>query len=126
MRLAEILSDLMSLRVCVREPSFPLPACLLTPLAISLLTASSQDPTAALALVSVRPSTKQDSVATSTNTEGKESTARRDTTEDEDADLVRAKELVRLHYEVKVAQQKGALGRGLEEARRSVEKALGG
>lgn len=58
--------------------------------------------------------------------DSKGSIARRETTEDEDADLVRAKELVRLHYEVKVAQQKGALGRGLEEARRSVEKALEG
>ncbi|KAI8940368.1 hypothetical protein NX059_004061 [Plenodomus lindquistii] len=85
MHLAEILSDLVSLRVC--------------------------DPTAAQTLVSTRPTTS------TTNDAQPEET--------DDVELTRAKELLRLHYEVKEAQKRGELGRGLEGARREVEGALG-
>ncbi|KAF1832918.1 hypothetical protein BDW02DRAFT_501826 [Decorospora gaudefroyi] len=83
MLLAEILSDLVSLRIC--------------------------DPSAALSLVSAHP-------ATSTT----------DQEQDQDTDLARAKELVRLHYEVKEKEKRGELGRGLEGARQAVERAVGG
>jgi len=100
MRLAEILSDLVSLRVC--------------------------DPAAALALVSARPATKHDSGTASTTAPNEEEGERTAGQHSDDADLVRAKELVRLHYQVKVAQQAGVLGRELDEARRDVERALTG
>ncbi|KAH7124021.1 hypothetical protein B0J11DRAFT_530502 [Dendryphion nanum] len=92
MQLAEILSDLVSLRVC--------------------------HPTAALALVSARssdsptPSSGTTALRTANQTEG-------------DEELRRAKELVRLHYEVREAQRRGELGRGLEEAREAV-RGVGG
>ncbi|KAF2682632.1 hypothetical protein K458DRAFT_390554 [Lentithecium fluviatile CBS 122367] len=96
MKLAEILSDLVSLRVC--------------------------DPTAAIALVSVRPNQP---VSTSAN-----STEKSDRGDGEgqeaDADLKRAKDLVELHYAVKEAHKRGELGRGLMEARRAVEAAVWG
>lgn len=50
----------------------------------------------------------------------------KDESEEDDVDLKRAKDLVKLHYEVKKAQEKGELSRGLEEARQSVERAVGG
>lgn len=90
LRLAEILSDLVSLRVC--------------------------DPSAALALVSARAN------------EGP-TTGRNEKKEvqhvEEDPDIKRAKELVELHYAVKEAHRKGELGAGLEDARASVERAVG-
>ncbi|KAF2850723.1 hypothetical protein T440DRAFT_479017 [Plenodomus tracheiphilus IPT5] len=106
MRLAEILSDLVSLRVC--------------------------DPAAALALVSTRAvSTHNKQIttnkSTSTNADA-DAAANTDTNKDEeeqDVDLKRAKELLSLHYQVKQAHKQGELRRGLEEARGSVERALG-
>lgn len=40
--------------------------------------------------------------------------------------MARAKDLVKLHFEVKEAQRRGELSRGLEEARAMVERAVGG
>ncbi|KAF2622705.1 hypothetical protein BU25DRAFT_494798 [Macroventuria anomochaeta] len=101
MQLAEILSDLVSLRpgVC--------------------------DPAAALALVSARPSASSTAATTTTTTMSSTnpSTAPDD---DQDVDLQRAKELVKLHYEVRERCKRGELGRGLAEARRDVERAMGG
>lgn len=116
MRLAEILSDLVSLRVCVRSISIiqkQRPSCFFgvkDPKLIHIY----QDPKAALALVSARPSPPQDSNATEV------------TKEEQDADLKRAKDLLKLHYEVKVAHQRGELSQGLEEARAAVARAAGG
>ncbi|KAJ4409075.1 hypothetical protein N0V91_002891 [Didymella pomorum] len=98
MQLAEILSDLVSLRpgVC--------------------------DPAAALALVSARPSslsTGASSFAPSTAAEPDKSA------EEDDKDLHRAKELVALHYDVRERYKRGELTRGLAEARGAVERALG-
>ena len=45
--------------------------------------------------------------------------------EAQDADLKRAKDLVELHYKVKVAQTKGRLKEGLAEARKAVERVVG-
>ncbi|KAF2270605.1 hypothetical protein CC78DRAFT_573898 [Lojkania enalia] len=87
MQLAEILSDLTSLRVC--------------------------DPAAALALVSVRPSSIPKSTSTPTEND------------DQDPDLKKAKDLVELHYEVKERQRKGELSGALEEARKAVGRAVG-
>ncbi|KAF2203753.1 hypothetical protein GQ43DRAFT_366182 [Delitschia confertaspora ATCC 74209] len=42
-----------------------------------------------------------------------------------DPDLKRAKDLVELHYSVKVAHQRGELERGLDEARQAVRGAVG-
>ncbi|KAF2278138.1 uncharacterized protein EI97DRAFT_356863, partial [Westerdykella ornata] len=89
MPLAEILSDLTSLRVC--------------------------DPSAALALVSARATSANESP---TQLEAK--TGNNEGEEEEDRDIRRAMELVKLHYEVREAQKRGELGRGLEEARRAV------
>ncbi|RYO33588.1 hypothetical protein AA0113_g4821 [Alternaria arborescens] len=95
MQLAEMLSDLVSLRAC--------------------------DPAAALALVSAR-STDLNSISSHDNT-AKPNTA---TDDEQDPDLKRAKDLLKLHYEVKEAHKRGELGRGLEEARSLVKKAVGG
>ncbi|KAF2132704.1 hypothetical protein P153DRAFT_262535, partial [Dothidotthia symphoricarpi CBS 119687] len=93
MQLAEILSDLVSLRVC--------------------------DPTAALALVSARPPSPSASTSASAAPQNPSTLA------EDDADLTRAKDLVRLHYEVREAHRRGELARGLEEARRGVERVAG-
>ncbi|KAL1609345.1 hypothetical protein SLS59_001710 [Nothophoma quercina] len=100
MQLAEILSDLVSLRpgVC--------------------------DPAAALALVSARPSASAASSSLTTNTA--ESTNPSTSSDEQDVDLQRAKQLVTLHYEVRERFKRGELSRGLAEARRDVERALGG
>ncbi|KAH4169266.1 hypothetical protein HBH43_115080 [Parastagonospora nodorum] len=87
LHLAEILSDLVSLRVC--------------------------DPSAALALVSARPNTP-------THTETQKNA------EEDDVELGRAKELLKLHYDVKERHKRGDLARGLEEARREVGRVVGG
>ncbi|KAF2869262.1 hypothetical protein BDV95DRAFT_498602 [Massariosphaeria phaeospora] len=92
MQLAEILSDLVSLRVC--------------------------DPAAALALVSARPN----STAKPTDPKDK---APETETDEQDPDLKRAKELVKLHYGVREASKRGELGRGLEEARAAIERVAG-
>lgn len=44
--------------------------------------------------------------------------------EEQDKDLNRAKELLKLHYGVREAHKRGELGRGLEEARGMVERAV--
>lgn len=87
LQLAEILSDLTTLRLC--------------------------DPTAALALVSARPSTSSQANRTTENHGN------------EDPDLKRARDLVELHYAVKVAHRRGELGRKLHEAREVVARAVG-
>ncbi|KZM18588.1 uncharacterized protein EKO05_0002357 [Ascochyta rabiei] len=96
MQLAEILSDLVSLRpgVC--------------------------DPTAALSLVSLRASPAP------TNTAPANQPLDVQDGDKDDADLQRARDLVTLHYEVRVRCKTGELGRGLEGARRDVERALSG
>ncbi|KAF2099627.1 hypothetical protein NA57DRAFT_75129 [Rhizodiscina lignyota] len=91
MRIAEILSDLTSLRVC--------------------------DPSAALALVSARPSP---SATTADNAKPKGKNA------DDDAELARAKDLIDLHYSVKMQHSEGTVDEGLLEARYSVHNALKG
>jgi hypothetical protein len=111
MRLAEILSDLVSLRVCV---------CHLTPhyQQSFFCTNTVQDPAAALALVSARPNPSS-STTTDTNEQKVEE-------QGSDQDLQRAKDLVELHYAVKEAHKRGELGRGLVEARRAVDGVVGG
>ncbi|KAF3046574.1 hypothetical protein E8E12_010991 [Didymella heteroderae] len=99
MQLAEILSDLVSLRAGV---------C---------------DPAAALALVSARPSSTPASSTTAAAPTA--SSTDHDATEDGDADLARAKELVALHYDVRERCKRGDLSAGLAEARSAVERALG-
>jgi len=44
--------------------------------------------------------------------------------QEEDADLQRAKDLVQLHYSVKIAHADGAVDEGLLEARRAVREVL--
>jgi hypothetical protein len=71
---------------------------------------SSQDQGAALALVSVRPSAaieKSDS---------------KPAEKPEDVDLRRAKDLIKLHYSMKVPHADGSVDSGLLEARRSVRE----
>ncbi|USP77124.1 hypothetical protein yc1106_04398 [Curvularia clavata] len=97
MQLAEILSDLVSLRVC--------------------------DPAAALALVSAR---SDSSSTTTTATTSAAAAADADPKDDSDLDLKRAKDLLKLHIEVKEAEKRGELSRVLEEARGLVERAVGG
>jgi len=46
--------------------------------------------------------------------------------EEQDPELKRAKDLLKYHYEVKEAHKRGEVGRGLEEARSLVRKAVGG
>lgn len=81
---------------------------------------SHQDPTAALALVSAHRTSTSSTSATTTATSpaGKN--------EEDDVDLTRARELVELHYNVRERCRTGELKRGLEEARREVERVLGG
>ncbi|KAI4651661.1 uncharacterized protein J4E79_009142 [Alternaria viburni] len=105
MQLAEILSDLVSLRVC--------------------------DPAAALALVSAHSNTSTStsppsSHGTAAKTPITDPTTTTTVDEEQDPELKRAKDLLRYHYEVKEAHKRGELGRGLEEARSLVRKAVGG
>ena len=44
----------------------------------------------------------------------------------DDPDLIRAKDLVHLHYSVKVSHSDGYLGHGLSEARDAVSRAFRG
>jgi hypothetical protein len=46
--------------------------------------------------------------------------------EEDDVELSRAKELLKLHYDVKERHKRGDLARGLEEARREVGRVVGG
>jgi hypothetical protein len=106
LRLAEILSDLVSLRVCVHPFPFPHhhPTTNLT---------HKQDPAAALALVSARPHDQSSPTGATTNQE------------DDDEDIKRAKDLLKYHYDVKEKHKRGELSLGLERARREVERAVG-
>ena len=74
-----------------------------------------QDPSAALNLVTARP-----------DTSSSPSTTLEKTTTFVDPDLSRAKDIVGLHYSVRVAAQEKDLGRELVEAREKVQRALGG
>ncbi|XPS70373.1 hypothetical protein M3J09_002594 [Ascochyta lentis] len=96
MQLAEILSDLVSLR-----PG---------------------DPAAALSLVSLRASPASTDLRTTTHNTDEILQS----TNDNDTDLQRARDLVSLHYEVRERCKTGQLSRGLEAARREVERALSG
>jgi hypothetical protein len=104
MQLAEILSDLVSLRVCVLH--FPQ-----TPPYLRTANTNIQDPNAALALVSARPQRAESPPAA---------------IDDQDPDLTRAKDLLKLHYDVKEKHKRGELSRGLEQARRDVERVRAG
>ena len=79
---------------------------------------STQDPSAALRLVSVRP------LKPSAPSDQTAPTGTADT--DADPDLQRAKDLVELHYAVREAHKRGELGQGLEEARAAVRRAVEG
>jgi len=103
MRVAETLSDLTSLYLAV-QPS--------QPITHKFLLTSRQDPKAALALVTAR--------VTDGGTAQTETMSRH---EDHDPDLHRAKDLVQLHAEVKVAHQDGT-EKELNEARAAVAKVL--
>ncbi|KAK4987941.1 hypothetical protein LTR50_004278 [Elasticomyces elasticus] len=109
MQIAEILSDLTSLRVCKTLRSLSSTREIDTP---------DQDPAAALALVSARP---PPTTTTTSDAEQRAETGQEAT----DADLRRAKELLELHSSVKLAHR-GGVDRELEEARESVRRALGG
>jgi hypothetical protein len=116
MRVAEVLSDLTSLRVCVM-----LPPRRLYP-ASSRLT-SQQEPAAAQALVSARPSLPASSVEA---VKAKTAALRKQSATEGDADLQRAKDLIDLHYKVKVTHANGTVDEGLESARRDVGEVLRG
>ncbi|KAK5144846.1 hypothetical protein LTR04_001458 [Oleoguttula sp. CCFEE 6159] len=112
MRVAEILADLTSLRAC--------------------------DPAAALALVSARPPLSTSSTASANNATAPTTNAPPtpsapipNTDPDLDPDIQRAKDLLHLHYTVKVAHQRGGSGSGgagfdreLVAAREAVERAV--
>lgn len=100
MHVAEFLSDLTSLQVCV---------CFSGPVSLSTSNVE-QDPEAALALVSARPDNGSQSNGTS-----------RDVTDD--PDLKRAKDLLHLHSDVKVARPDG-VDKDLNQAREAVAKVL--
>ncbi|CAE7002262.1 hypothetical protein PTNB73_10241 [Pyrenophora teres f. teres] len=113
-QLAQILSDLNSLRACVC--CYPFPPTNLAILSANPTNPYTQDPSAALALVSARPNTN--TTASSAPASTPEST--------QDTELDRAKDLLKLHYEVKEAHMRGELGRGLQEAREAVRRSMGG
>jgi hypothetical protein len=121
MKLAEILSDLVSLRVCVRPLTSPPPR----PYPVQYTNTTPKDPAAALALVSARSNPSPSSTTTGTASTDPTAQARETSAEDRDPDLQRAKDLVELHYGVKEAHKRGELGRGLMEARRAVDGAVG-
>jgi hypothetical protein len=120
MQLAEILSDLVSLRVCVR---FPLAHIRFHTQTTPSLIERKQDPTAALSLVTA---SKPKAASTKPTSATDDQTAKELGDEEEDIDLRRAKELVELHYAVKEGHRRGDLGRGLREAREGVARAVGG
>lgn len=103
MRVAEVLSDLTSLRACVSvwrcQSSY-------------FLLLTSQNESAALALVSVRPST----------TAKDKTTSNIDAQNSEDVDLKRAMDVIRLHYAVRATHSDGSVESTLLEARRSVRE----
>lgn len=113
MRVAEILSDLTSLRVCVRL-AFPVLA------KAPLLTTALQDPNAALALVSARASTVSEPVSASNGLSPQTSRTQQG---EQDVDLRRARDLIALHSSVKLAHGNG-IDRELLQARQEVERVL--
>ena len=74
-----------------------------------------QDPNAALALVSARPE--------GNSTDRSPKSSQNSTTNEDDADLKRAKDLLELHATFKVAHPDGS-NPGLNEAREAVERVL--
>lgn len=104
MRVVELLSDLTTLRpdVCVRHPIPPE-----APAAIA--NRCSKDQKAAIALVHARPEGQVPMSSSST--------------ENSDPDLKRAKDLLELHADVKLAHADGT-DRELIEARQAVERVL--
>lgn len=126
MQLAEILSDLVSLRpgVCVSYSRWRVAfkKIVLRIRQRPCTNARTQDPVAALALVSARPASSSISAPST----GASSTEPDDAaTDNSDEDLRRAKELVELHYDVRERCKRGELSSGLAEARSAVERALG-
>jgi hypothetical protein len=103
MKVAEMLSDLTSLQVCVSSP-------VLWPRNDTYKLY--QDPSAALALVSARP----DGSST-------QETDQKASAEESDPDLKRAKDLLELHATVKLAHQDGT-DKDLNDAREAVKKVL--
>ena len=111
LQLAQVLSDLHSLRQCdpnaalAREPrdrhARHAPSS-------STNNTSEQIPTAAAAAAQKDGEKKSD-----------------DTADTNDTDLQRAKDLVQLHYAVKVAHTRGEFGERLEGARRAVRGVVG-
>ena len=81
-----------------------------------------QDPNAALALVSARPSTSKDQATPFYNNL---QTLRSNTENGPDEDLKRAKDLINLHSSVKLAHRDG-VDYELLEARKQVQKILNG
>lgn len=104
MRVVELLSDLTTLRpdVCVRHPTLPDAPRVNTNTQL-------KDQKAALALVHARP---EGHVPTSSSS-----------TDASDPDLKRAKDLLELHADVKLAHADGT-DRELIEARQAVERVL--
>ena len=109
MQIASILSDLTSLRVCVSSED-------LTYECLWKLKRNLQDHDAALALVSVY---KTDASFTGDPNVNSLS----DTKVQEDPDMQRALDLVRLHYDVKINHIQ-AKDTGLQQARRDVDNIL--
>lgn len=81
---------------------------------------NASSPSAALSLVSARPSPSPP------NPNSAQEDVKEDKEEDKDEDLERAKDLVNLHYKVKVAYAQGEFGRDLEGAREVVRGVVGG
>ena len=106
MQVAEILSDLTSLQVCVSDTSS-------RPRQDYLLICRNQDPSAALALVSARPESGSSGQKSSQN----------GTANGDDPDLKRAKDMLELHAIFKVAHP-DASNPELNEARETVERVL--
>lgn len=102
MKVAEILSDLTSLQVCVRHPK--------TPFEQQHRADIQQDPNAALTLVSARPN-------------GTDNAHKAGPEKETDPDLERAKDLIALHADIKVAHRDGT-DQDLNEAREAVQRVL--
>ncbi|KAG9201565.1 hypothetical protein G6514_005572 [Epicoccum nigrum] len=111
MQLAQILSDLASLSpgVCDPAAALALVSARPTPPASSTAAAAAAGPAPGPATAALPAEHKDEAAA-----------------EEQDKDLQRARELVKLHYQVRERCRTGELAQGLAEARREVERALGG
>ncbi|KAF2831002.1 hypothetical protein CC86DRAFT_377924 [Ophiobolus disseminans] len=109
-------------------PSEPTPQpMLLANILSDLVTLGTCPPAAALALVSASSSSSPSQLQTSPSTQtAHNASTSASAANDDDIDLTRAKELLKLHYEVKQAHQEGRLRVGLEGARRDVAGVVGG